>query len=340
MTDPRRILLIRPSALGDVCRSVPLAASLKSAFPAAEIDWLVNASFAGAIEAHPAVHAVVPFDRKHLGRTMKGAKPGPTLAFLADLRRRDYDLVIDAQGLARSGLFAWATGAPRRIGYANAREMGWLGLTEKHDIPTTLHSVDRMLALLEAAGIPPIRDMALHADPAILERIDRHPALGGTRYAVLAPTSIWPGKRWPIDRFAALATELLAMGLDRIAVVGAPGERDQCEPLLALDDTRIIDLVGETDIAGLMAIIARSSLVVANDSAALHMAVGFDRPAVALFGPTDTALVGPYRRDADVVQHRSTGDILDHKDERIGQEMMQRITLDEVVEACNSRIER
>ncbi|MEO0715950.1 MAG: glycosyltransferase family 9 protein [Planctomycetota bacterium] len=315
-----------------------VAASLRAAFPTAEIDWLVNTPFAGAIASHPAVSAVIPFDRKHLGRTMKGGKPGPTLAFLADLRRGDYDLAIDAQGLARSGLFAWATGAPRRIGYANAREMGWLGLTEKHDIPTTLHSVDRMLALIEAAIIPPIRDMTLHADPAILERVDRHPNLAGTRYAVLAPTSIWPGKRWPIDRFAALATELLAMGLDRVAVVGAPGERDQCEPLLTSSDPRIVDLVGDTDVAGLMAFIARAALVVANDSAALHMAVGFDRPAVALFGPTDTALVGPYQRDVDVIQHHTNADTLDHKNEQLGQEMMQRITLDEVVQACQARL--
>src|SRR5690606_13157489 len=100
----------------------------------------------------------------------------------------------------RSGFFAWATRAPRRVGFANARELGWLGLTERHGVPHERHTVDRMLELVRMAGVEPVRDLRLYAPPARAGR--EHGA--GRPYAVIAPTSRWPGKRWPAKRFAAL----------------------------------------------------------------------------------------------------------------------------------------
>jgi heptosyltransferase-1 len=99
----------------------------------------------------------------------------------------------------------------------------------------------------------------------------------------------------------------------------------------------VTDRVGSTSISALMALISRAALVVANDSAAVHMAVGFDRPTVALYGPTDVARVGPYGREADVIQHREPGDTLDHKDDA-NAAMMARIGLEEVLNACRVRL--
>ena len=163
--------------------------------------------------------------------------------------------------------------------------------------------------------------------------------LRGKRFAVIAPTSKWEGKRWPIDRFAAMVPSVLEMGFDAVAVVGSAGERAQCGPMveLAAKEPRVVDLIGATSVAGLLAVIEGSSLVVANDSAALHMAVGFDRPLVALFGPTRVELVGPYRRGADVIQHTRPGDRFAHKDEAAGRAMMERIAVEEVVEAVRAR---
>src|SRR5687767_11916318 len=97
---PRRILIIRPSALGDVARTVPALVSLKRAFPQSQIDWLVNDTFVDAIAHHPDLHEVVPFPRKRLSRF--GWSPGATregLRYFAELRRRGYDAVYDLQGL-------------------------------------------------------------------------------------------------------------------------------------------------------------------------------------------------------------------------------------------------
>lgn len=315
-----------------------MLASLRRAFPKARIDWLVNDTFVASIEHHPALSNAVPFARKALGAGLKRLNPRPTREFLAGLRRTKYDLVIDAQGLFRSGLFARATGAPRRIGFANARELGWAFMTERHEVDRDMHTVDRMLKLIELAGIPPVADMRLYSGAAERDAITR--LIGeGDWPIVIAPTSRWVGKQWPSDRFAALARHLVSRG-DRVAIVGAPSEREQCGELIgmAAEDMRVLDLVGKTGVGGLMALIERSPLVVANDSAPLHMAVGFDRPLVALFGPTRLMTVGPYRREADVIQHAREGDSMDHKDNSGGRTLMERITTREVIEAAEKRL--
>lgn len=339
---PERILLIRPSALGDVCRTVPVLVSLAQSWPDARIDWLVQDDFVDAVRAHPALGRAIPFPRRELSRALRRGRVRPLRDWLGRVRANRYDLVIDAQGLFRSGFFGWASGARRRVGHAAAREMGWLFYTDRERSSEGRHTVDRMLALVRAAGAEPVADMTLHAPPEDREAAARDLRLGG-RYAVIAPTSRWAGKQWPAERFHAVVDRLLNEGaVERVAVVGGPGERSQCGALFgrAAGDQRVIDLVGATSIGRLMAVVERSAIVLANDSAVLHMAVGFGRPMVALFGPTRVELVGPYGREADVIQHLRAGDRLDHKDDHAGRLLMGRIGVDEVVAACRERLSR
>jgi len=341
--DPDDILINRPSALGDVCRSVPVLVSLKRRYPSAGIDWLVQDAFAPAIQHHPDLRRVVPFPRSRMGRELLRGKPGSLLSFLRKLRRPRYGLVVDAQGLFRSGFFALATGAPIRVGDRSARESGWIFATRSVRTDPGTHTVDRMLEIARAAGAPPVRDLRLYTNPGqrgdaerllagVLGRHGRQPPI------VLAPTSRWAAKRWSAERFLELARHLLARTPHPIVVVGGPGERAQCAPLLRLckAEPRAADLVGKTDVGALLAIIARARLVVANDSAALHMAVGLERPIVALFGPTDTARVGPYGRDRDVIQHADP-DRMDHKRDA-NAVVMRQISVREAIDACHRRL--
>ena len=147
MGDPQRILFIRPSALGDVVRSLPVVASLRAAFPEATIDWLVQTEFVDAVAAHPDVTAVIPFNRSRLGRWYLPGGLRSIRTLVGQLRERRYDLVIDGQGLGRSGYLARATRAPRRVGPDDAREFGWLGYTQRVKRHKT-HTVERMLELV------------------------------------------------------------------------------------------------------------------------------------------------------------------------------------------------
>lgn len=346
---PRRILIVRPSALGDVCRTVPVLASLKRAWPQSTIDWLVQDDLAPAIEAHPALHAVIHFPRRQFGRSWYN--PATTIElwrWLGRLRQTRYDLVLDCQGLGRSGLFTWMTRAPGRIGLATARELAWIGYTRRITPPMAPHTVDHMLALVSAVDVEPISDMQLYimVDHA-RAWASQADALGliGTRYAVLAPTARWLSKRWPIERWKSLIPQLLDRGFERIVVIGAPGEEDQ---VAAIQSTSgdvppdvVINLVGQTSIGQTMAAIADASLVIANDSAPLHMAVGFDRPLVALFGPTDPAFVGPYRRDEAVVRNYTprAGETVHFKDARLGDSLMRLIEVDDVLACVDAQVQ-
>ena len=293
--------MIRPSALGDVARTVPCLVSLRRAYPEATIDWLVDARFADAVRGHPDLDHVVPFERD---------RTGAAWPMLRRLRRAGYDLVFDLQGLARSGLFAWATRARARVGLAWTPECGWLGLNRRHRIDPSLHAAERMLALLTAEHVGAVRDLTLHVPPedegfarqytdqvnALRTDILGARALHG-RYACVAPTAKWGCKCWPIARYAELTRRLLEGGhVAAVVVIAAPHEHDGVRDELSagLPD-ELIDRVWftQTTVGQAMDLIRGARLLVGNDSAPLHLAVGLGTPTVSIFGPTDPARVGP-----------------------------------------------
>lgn len=336
-----RILIVRPSALGDVCRTVPALVSLRRAYPNARIDWVVRDQFREAIEAHPDLDEVIPFPRARFARWWKPTVLNDLRRWLHDLRTRQYDLVFDLQGLGRSGLIAWATRSPRRIGFRTAREFASLGYTVRHDGPRAIHIVDQMIELLESEGITPVREMQLYAPPAAVESWERRQRELGIEspFVVLAPTSRWPGKQWPAEHWIATLPELRARGFREAVIIGAPGEESQVEPIVsaAQNDLRLHNLVGRTSIGETMAVIAGAALVIASDSAPLHMAVGFKRPLVALFGPTDPAFVGPYGCDEFVAQHpdASRAPRSQFKNESVGRRLMRLISVGQVMEIAD-----
>ena len=329
----RSVLLVRPSALGDVCRSVPVLASLGRAFPSARIDWLVQPEFVDAIRAHPTLNEAVDFPRSRFARWWF---PPRTFEFLRWVRtfRHRYDLVVDCQGLFRSGLVTRATGAPIRIGDRNAREFAWLGYNRRHVVDGHAHSVDRWLALIASEGIEPIPDTRLY-----LSDEDRHWHRAqslGDRYAVIAPTSRWGSKRWPIDRWSKVLPSLADHGIEAVVLVGAPGEQEQTATLRqgsSSSPMSMIDMTGRTTVGQMMSLLNGASIVLSCDSAAMHMTVGFDRPLVALFGPTDPSYVGPYGRpDAVIRAPGATGHVSHrHHDDST----MSRITHTAVIQRVN-----
>jgi len=294
-----KILIIRPSALGDVARTTPCLVSLRRAYPGAQIDWLVGSAFIDAIRCHPALTHAIPFDRSD----KRSVWP-----LLRRLRRAKYDLVFDLQGLARSGLFAWATRAQTRVGDANAREFGWLGLNRRHPVDPARHAIPRMTDLLAAEGIEVVHDLSLHVAPEDRAWVEAHSAArpidaqnigensGGERYACVAPTAQWGCKCWPMDRYVQITERLLRhAAIDHAVVLAAPSEnaavRSAFADLLAEASPRVTAPV--TTVGQSMALIENARLLVGNDSAPLHLAVGLGTPTVSLFGPTDPALVGP-----------------------------------------------
>ena len=150
---PKRIALIKPSALGDIVHALPVLSALRGRFPAARITWVVNKSYEPLLAGHPDLTDVLPFDRGAFRKGVRAAAAYST-RFAAELRRRRFDLVLDLQGLMRSGLMTLATGARCRVGFANAREGARYAYTRRVKVPDAdrLHAVDRYWRVAEAVG--------------------------------------------------------------------------------------------------------------------------------------------------------------------------------------------
>jgi len=340
---PQRILLVRPSALGDVARTTPVLASLRHAYPHAEIDWLVQDNFADAVAHHPALTRVVPFPRKALRHA--GLLPRPTRALLQlrrQLRDRQYDLALDAQGLLRSALMTWLSAAPRRAGFADAREAAPLFYSERHRIdPAIQHAALRMLALARMAGAPPVRDARLYVGPDdhawARHWLDQR-NLTPRGFVALAPTTRWLSKDWPAVRYAALARHLLKQDLTPfVLVLATPDEWARLAPLFDhLPPTRYA--APPLTVGRLMALLQHARLLVCNDSAPLHLAVGLSTPSVSLFGPTDPALVGPLGSTSTVLRPTAAPPGNTHRQHPHDQSLIAQLSLDHVTATVEQRL--
>lgn len=333
--DPARILLIKPSSIGDVVHAIPVWRALRRRWPDAAITWLVAPTCANLIEGLPGLNVLL-FERKRLGQAWKSlAAMKELLAFQKTLRDAHYDLVVDLQGLFRSAWFARCTHAPVRVGFANAREFAWHFYT--HGVrPYTMdqHAILRNMKVAAALGC----DEADIAFEFPITDDDRAKAAqlapGDEPFAVLCPGANWPTKRWPIDRFAQLPRPLATrLGL-RTIVAGGPAEIP-----LAQQIPDAINICGQTSLRQLTAILERATMVITNDSGPMHIAAALGRPLVSLFGPTNPVRTGPFRREASVVRvemdcspcyQRNCADC----------QCMQRIDVQTVLDAAEAQLHR
>ncbi|MCC7293883.1 MAG: lipopolysaccharide heptosyltransferase II [Phycisphaerales bacterium] len=303
-----RILLVKPSSLGDVVHALPALHGLRMRYPAARIDWLIAPPFAPLVDGHPDLSEVVLFDRRQYGAI--GRRLGATrdfLRFLRELRRRRYDLVIDLQGLFRSGFLARATGAPVRLGFRNGREGSPVFYTDLIEVPDPdAHAVDRNMLVAGRLGFAEAR---VHFDLALTpaERDDAKRLLSaagiapGLPVVAVFPGARWETKLWPGERFAAAVDQLVQAGL-AVVLLGGREETDRCQFIGRRCARPVVNLVGRTTVRQLAAVIACCDVVFCQDSAPMHLAVALDRPLVCLTGPTNPARTGPYQRGADVVR--------------------------------------
>jgi heptosyltransferase-1 len=288
-----RILIIKPSAIGDVVHTLPILNLLRRRFPRSHIAWLVTTTCAGLLQGHPQLDEVILFDRGRIGRGWW--RPSGMAGFFdlcGELMRRNFSLVLDLQGLLRSGILTFATGAPRRIGFANAREGATMFYTHHVPIDTMeQHAIDRYLRMVESIGCEtgPIKYI-FPTDAADRSAVDA--MLGNVGpFATLLPGTNWPTKRWPIDKFAAIVEPLRTRFGLRTVVAGGPGDAELARRIPA-----DLDLTGKTNLRQLVALLERSALVIANDSGPMHIASALGRPLVVPFGPTNPIRTGPYRR--------------------------------------------
>ncbi len=299
----QRIALLKPSALGDIVHALPVLSALRHRYSDAHITWIVNRAYEPLLHGHPHLDATLPFDR---GLFKKGLKQGAgrLFGFLRDLRRRRFDLLIDLQGLLRSGIIAWASGAERKVGMSTAREGASWFYTDM--LPVTdlysVHAVDRYWSVAEAMDVGHLPKQFLLP---VSER-DRQWALGKLRlwprpWMCVSLGTRWETKRWPVEHFAELASRALKKAGGSVILVGSRNETHLASAFVRtrlLQETgsldRICDLVGQTTLPQLVAVLNAADLMISNDSGPLHVAVALGKPVVAPYTCTSPVSTGPY----------------------------------------------
>ncbi|HEY8285643.1 MAG TPA: glycosyltransferase family 9 protein, partial [Chloroflexota bacterium] len=300
---PCRILVIKPCCLGDVLLTTPVLAALRARFPLAAIDYAVGRHAAPAIAGHPEVRRLVDAGPGG-GRGVRNL-----LVLLRRMRAGRYDLCLV---LERSPLFAglpWLAGIPARAGIDSGGRGFALNVRAPWD--ESLHEADLYLSVAAALGCPVEgHELRFEPDSAAMVRVERIWEDRGLRGPVVAiapgggtnPGMDLPEKRWLPERFAALADRLYADYGATIAVLGGPLDQAACEAMRASMRGPSLDLCGPAPFADRGAFLRRCALYVGNDSGPTHLAVAVSCPVVAIFGPTDMALYGPYHARARTVR--------------------------------------
>jgi len=307
--DFQRILLIKPSSLGDVIHALPVLRGLRRRYPSAHLAWLLGRSFAPLLVGHPDLDEIIEFDRRRLGRLWRSPVVAMEfISFVRGLQRRRFDLVIDLQGLFRSGFFAFASRAPIRLGFANAREFARLFYTHRlRPAGDNVHAVDRNYLVADALGfadLPKVFDLAVTAaERADAERLFAEVGLGPAEtFAALFPGARGETKQWLPGRFAELC-DRLAGELDlRPVLMGGAGDRDRCRQVAGLCRTAPLDICGRTHLRLLVAVLERAAFVVCHDSGPMHIAAALGRPMACIVGPTDPRRTGPFGRRETIVR--------------------------------------
>ncbi|CAB4244544.1 ADP-heptose:LPS heptosyltransferase [Methylacidimicrobium sp. AP8] len=265
---PKKILILKFSSLGDVVQALPVASGLRRRWPSAEIHWMAFAPYRELFTDHPAIDRFVEFPRR---RSTPSRLLLDLAHCLASVRRERYDLLIDLQGLLRSGILCLLSGAKRRIGPWNGRE-GSILVYRERVMPPPPPAQERYLAFLRYLGVPegPV-DYGLDAGSLPMS------GLPSGRYVVLHPYARWRTKLWPWRYYGELARSVP----DLCFVVMGVG------PWFPLEAKNVVDLRGSLPMRQMMAILGHAKAVVGPDSGPAHLAAALGVPTLILFGPTD-----------------------------------------------------
>jgi heptosyltransferase I len=289
----QRFLLVRLGSLGDVIHALPAASALRDAFPEARIDWLIEPRWRRLLEGNCDLTEIIGLEKK---------SAAGLITTVRKLRAAHYTCAIDFQGLYKSALPVFASGAPRRIGFPStyARE-GFASIfyTDKIN-PRGAHKVDHNLTLAEAAGAaarpsPPRFPLTLRPEDEkqVTQELASHNIAD---FYVLNPGGGWRSKCWPPERYGELHHRLAAQHGWRSVISFGPGEERLAQELVSAAGTPAPVAV-PLGLGPLMALMRRAKFVVSADTGPLHLASALGTPVVGLYGPTDPARNGPYEAE-------------------------------------------
>jgi lipopolysaccharide heptosyltransferase II len=294
MQSPRKILVIKLRAIGDVILATPVLENLRQAFPLAQIDFLTEKSCWPIMRGHPVVHEVLVLDRQ---------KPGASRSLIRHIRECHYDIVFDLFGNPRSALLTWLSGAPTRVGFR------FRGRKHAYNIKVEprgdrVHEVEFNLDALRALQIPIVSRRLHVAVDAESENFAaqfwRENDLENRLAIGLNASGGWYTKRWPLESFAQLGDRLRRELNAVVLLLWGPGESDDVKKIAQMMREPSLP-APSTNLKQLAALLSRLTLLVSNDSGPLHLAAAMGTRVVGIYGPTRPDLQGPWGKDHETV---------------------------------------
>lgn len=289
---PKRLLVVRLGAIGDVVNALVFATAVKDRHPDTELGWVVHPLARPLVEGHPAV------DRVHVWQ--RGGGLGELRRVLREVRAVRYELAVDLQRIQKSALLARLSGAPRVLGHdrGRAKELSWVW-TKERIAPglAEAHMVEQYLAFARHLGLTDVAARhVLPEDPAAEAWAEELVAELGAPPVLVNLGATKPANRWRPERFGELAAGIrTALDLP-VVLTGSEADRAVEQGALSAlgDASGVRSLVGRTSLPELVALERRARLFVGCDTGPLHVAVAVGTPAIALFGPADPRRTGPY----------------------------------------------
>jgi heptosyltransferase I len=321
-----RILLVRMSALGDIVHALPVLAALRTAFPAAAIDWLAESSYAGVFDVVEGISTRVV------------VRPGYLEAFRV-MRRHRYDVAIDLQGLLKSAIAARLSGARRVIGFESRalREpaAAWF-YSDTIPVSPRAHVIQKNLGALAALGLnnPTIRFPFRVPPSAVAEQLT---AASPDGFALINPGAAWPNKRWHPSRFGELAARVRERFALPSYVLWGRDEQALADSVVAAS-RGAATRAPVTTLGDLLAISRRARMMISGDTGPLHLAAAMATPIVGLYGPTRPERNGPWDPADEVVSRADTCQCHHKRECQVGRVCINEIGVDEVLAAVERRL--
>ncbi|MBU2704107.1 lipopolysaccharide heptosyltransferase I [Sporomusaceae bacterium BoRhaA] len=299
-----RILVIKLSSIGDVIQSSPVADKLRKRYPNAIIDWIVETKSKDVIIGNSNLDEVIVWKRKEWVEELK--KTWDYCLFFQriatifkHLRQRNYDLAIDLQGLFRSALVAWLSGALWRVCYTDTGEFSPLfaNIKIQPNYERDIHVKYRYVGLLQFLGIDTTNlrmQMPLSSsDREFANNFLTQNSLTSKQYIVLNPATSWQSKCWPADFYAHVGDLIISRLQLPIVILGAPNDQSLVKEIKDKMGKSAFDLAGQTTLKELATVIEQAALFIGGDTGPLYIAEAIGTATVSIFGPTDPAKHAP-----------------------------------------------
>ena len=277
--EPQKILFIKVSAVGDILRAVPALIAVRKHFPAAHIAWMIGTEYLEIVERCPHIQEIIPYKKRRNLEDLSGFAK-----FIREIRKRNFDLVINLQNTRRFDLVGRFSGARFRTPVVN--------------FPQPVSGLKGVFEIIRRAGVTACDGKfelwAAPEDRKFAERfLERHNIALNDKVVGINPGTTWETKQWMLENYAEVANKLIdAFGI-RVLIFGSGAERNRAEKIAGMMRTKPMIAAGETTLRQAGCLIERCCLFITNDSGLMHLASLLGVPTAAIFGATDPVSNAP-----------------------------------------------